>query len=60
MNDQLLSTFFSDDQLRAAMVFMRDSFGYRVCCLDSYSGTEKEYYFNFLQEAEDFAENWVL
>ena len=60
MSNQLISTFFSDDQLFTAMVFDRDGTSFRVCCLDSYFGTEKEFYFNTLQEAEDFAEDRVL
>lgn len=57
---QLISTYFSDNQLLTAMVFNRGDLGYRVCCLDSYFGTEKEFFFDQLQEAEDFAEDWVL
>lgn len=60
MSNKLISEFFSDDGQKTAMVFGRDGTSFRVCCLHSYFGTEKEYYFDTLQEAEDFAEDWVL
>ena len=60
MSNKHLSTFSSDDQLRTAMVFTRGDTGYRVVCLESYFGKELEYYFDTEQEAEIFAEDWVL
>ena len=59
MDNKHLHTFFSDDQLKTAMVFTRDT-GFLVVCLESYFGKEFEYYFDTEQEAEDFAEDWVL
>ena len=41
------------------MVLTRGS-NYRVVCLDSYFETEKEFFFNAIDQAEDFAEDWVL
>jgi len=55
----LISEHFSDDKQKVAMVFARGS-EYRVVCLDSYFETEKEKYFQYLDKAEDFAEEFVL
>lgn len=58
MSNQLLSTYYSDDKQRTAMVFSRGG-TFRVCCLHVYYGTEQESYFATLDESEDFAEDWV-
>lgn len=55
---KLISTYFSDDQLRTSWVFDKSG-EFMVEVLDSTN--HKEYKFNFvsLEEAEDFAEDWV-
>jgi hypothetical protein len=55
----LISEHYSNDRLKVAMVFSRST-SYRVLCLDSYFETQKEFYFEELNTAEDFAEDWVL
>ena len=55
----LISEYYSNDRIKVAMVFARDT-SYRVLCLDNYFETEKESYFEELNTAEDFAEDWVL
>ncbi len=55
----LISEHFSDNKQKVAMVFARGS-KYRVFCLDIYFETEKELYFNNIDKAEDYAEDWVL
>ena len=60
MSNKHLSTFYSDDQLKTVMIFTRGDDEFRVVCLESYFGKEYEYYFKTEQEAEDFAEEWVL
>lgn len=56
---KLLSTYFSDDQMRTAWVFKKEA-EFMVEVLDSINHKEYKYYFNNEQEAEDFAEDWVL
>ena len=56
---KLLSTFMSDDLMRTAMVF-RSEDTFIVDVLDNRFQKDKRYVFNDLQEAEDFAEDWVL
>jgi hypothetical protein len=55
----LISEYYSNDRQKVSMVLGRDS-GYRVVCLDSYFETEKETFFDVLDTAEEFAEDWVL
>jgi hypothetical protein len=55
----LISEYYSNDRQKVAMVLGRGS-GYRVVCLDSYFETEKETFFDVLDKAEEFAEDWVL
>jgi hypothetical protein len=55
---KLLSTYTSDDQLRTAWVFKKDT-EYMVELLDSISHREKKFTFDNEQEAENFAEDWV-
>jgi len=55
----LISEYYSNDKQKVAMVLGRGT-GYRVVCLDSYFETEKETYFDVLDTAKDFAEDWVL
>lgn len=59
MSNQPLSIYYSDDQLKTVMIFDRAG-EFRVVCLESYFGKEYEYYFKTEQEAENFAEEWVL
>lgn len=56
---RLLSTYNSDDQLRTAWVFKKET-EFIVELLDSRLHTEKKFSFNDEAEAEDFAEDWVL
>jgi hypothetical protein len=56
---KLLSTYFSDDQMRTAWVFYKGE-EFMVEVLDSITHKEQKYFFNSEQEAEDFAEEWVL
>ena len=60
MSNKLVSEFFSDSGQKTAMVFTRGDSGYRVTCLDSYFEVDKEFYFDTLLDAENFAEDWVL
>jgi len=55
----LISEYYSDNKQKVAMVLGRGP-GYRVVCLDSYFETEKETFFDVLDKAEEFAEDWVL
>jgi hypothetical protein len=41
------------------MVYVCES-GYKVVCVKTYFGEEKEHYFGNLQQAEMLAEDWVL
>lgn len=56
---KLLSTYFSDDQLRSAWVFDKGA-EYMVEVLDSVTHKEYKFYFDNERAAEDFAEDWVL
>lgn len=56
---KLLSTYFSDDQLRTAWVFDKSG-EYMVEVLDSVTHKEYKYFFTEQQEADNFAEDWVL
>lgn len=55
----LISKYFSEDQMITAWVFKND-IEYFVEVLDSINHSDKKYYFNSLQEAENFAEDIVL
>jgi hypothetical protein len=59
MSNTLVSTYLSDDRSRASMVYVCES-GYKVVCVKTYFGEEKEHYFGNLQQAEMLAEDWVL
>lgn len=59
MNNTLIKEYFSDDRLRTSMVFIRNR-EFRVVCLDSYLESQTEHFFTHAQQAEDFAEDWVL
>lgn len=55
---KLISTYFSDDQIKTAWVFkLQDE--YLVETLDNRIHQEKKYHFSTLDEAEDFAEDSV-
>ena len=55
----LISKYFSEDQMITSWVFKND-IEYVVEVLNSINHTDKKYYFNSLQEAENFAEDIVL
>ena len=55
----LLSKYFSEDQMITSWVFKND-IEYVVEVLNSINHSDKKYYFNSLQEAENFAEDIVL
>jgi hypothetical protein len=55
----LIKEYYSNDRQKVAMVLTRGS-NYRVVCLDSFFETEEETFFDVLNKAEDFAEDWVL
>jgi len=57
--NNLITEHHSADGQKISMVLTRGS-NYRVVCLDSYFQTEKEFFFDVIDEAEDFAEDWVL
>jgi len=56
---KLLSSYFSDDKLRTALVFVKDK-RFIVECLDSMSHKDFKHEFDFEVDAEEFAEDWVL
>lgn len=56
---KLLSTYFSDDQMRTSWVFKKEN-EFMVEVLDSFSNKEQKHYFTNELEAEAFAEDWVL
>lgn len=56
---KLLSTYYSDDQLRMTMVFKKDT-EYVVDCINNRSYQELKFTFDSLESAENFAEDWVL
>lgn len=53
-----LHTFM--DGNRVAKIYTRGKGSYRVFVLDSYNEFQDEKYFNNEQDAETFAEDWVL
>ena len=55
----LLSTFYSDDEVRIAQVFITDE-DYMVSAIDSYLNVDKVFRFKDRLQAEDFAEDWVM
>lgn len=55
----LLSTFYSDDDSRTALVYKVET-GYEVVAFDTPRGWEKTVQFNDRLSAEDYAEDWVL
>lgn len=54
-----VSKHVSEDGQRTALVLVRGS-GFRVTCFENYFETNKEYFCDHLQDAEDLAEDWVL
>jgi hypothetical protein len=56
---KLISTYYSDDQLRITMVFKKDT-EYVVDCINNRSHQELKFTYDSLDAAEDFAEDWVL
>ena len=56
---KLISTYYSDDQLRMAMVFKKET-EYIVDCINNRNHQELKFTYDRLEEAEDFAEDWVL
>ena len=56
---KLTSTFYSDDQLRIAMVFAKGPQVFMVDCLNNQNQQELKFYFTSEREADDFAEDWV-
>lgn len=56
---ELISTYLSEDRSKASMVYLCET-GYKVVCVKSYLGEEETHYFNILQRAELFAEDWVF
>lgn len=55
----MISEYKSTDGLKIATVFKRDT-SYRVFMHDSYFETSNEKFFDVLDNAEDFAEDYVL
>lgn len=55
---KLLSTYYSDDQMRTAWIFKKTD-EYMVETLDSLNHKDYKFYFTNEQEAKDFAEDWV-
>lgn len=53
-----ISEYYSDDKEKVSMVFKRGK-EYRVVYLDRNSEIVREMYFTDLNEAEDYAEDWV-
>ncbi len=56
----LISKYFSEDQMITSWVFRVRDNEYMVEVLNSINHSDKKYYFNNLQEAENFAEDIVL
>lgn len=56
---KLISTYYSDDQLRMAMVFKKE-IEYVVDCINNRNHQELKFTYDQLEEAENFAEDWVL
>lgn len=55
----MISKYFSEDQMITSWVF-KDEARFVVEVLNSINHTDKKYYFDSLDEAEDFAEDMVL
>jgi hypothetical protein len=55
----LISKYFSEDQMITSWVF-KNEIQYVVEVLNSMNHTDKKYYFDSLEEAEDFAGDVVL
>lgn len=55
---KLISTYYSDDQMRTAWVFRKEG-EYMVETLDSINHKDYKFYFTEEVEAEEFAEDWV-
>lgn len=55
---KLLSTYFSEDQMRTAWVFDKGA-EYMVEVLDNVTHREYKFHFEDERSAEDFAEDWV-
>jgi len=55
----LISKYFSEDQMITSWVFKND-IEYVVEILNSINHTDKKFYFDSLNEAENFAEDAVL
>ena len=55
-----ISTHFSDNQERCAVVSLDDITLYEVTCYDRKNGTVVTHYRDSISEAEDMAENWAL
>lgn len=55
----LISKYFSEDQMITSWVFKND-IKYVVEVLNSNTHSDKKYYFDNLQEAENFAEDAIL
>jgi len=55
-----ISTHFSDNQERCAVVSLDDITRYEVTCYDRKNGTVVTHYRDSISEAEDMAENWAL
>jgi len=54
-----ISEYYSEDGQRRSSVLTRGS-GYRVTTFDSYFEKLNEMYFDVLQDAEDYAEDYVM
>jgi hypothetical protein len=58
MASTIVSTY--SEGCRVASVYAKELGGYRVIMIDSYFETQEESHFDFLSEAENHAEDWVL
>lgn len=54
-----LSTFYSDDGSRTALIYKTD-LGYAVIAINTPLGLEKTVTFNDLLSSENYAEDWVI
>lgn len=55
----MISKYFSEDQMITSWVF-KDEVRFVVEVLNSINHTDKKYYFDSLNEAEDFAIDMIL
>ncbi len=55
----MISKYFSENQMITSWVF-KDGIQYVVEVLNSINHSDKKYYFDSLEEAENFAEDAVL